>query len=333
MVEYTEKCYLIYQGYFSAYNSRKTENLPYLAHYTSLNVFEKILKNEYLLLSNPLFMNDTQELYFGLREARNQLVSFEKNKVFLQKIGGENNFKVILENFDFHYERFNGQNPPPTFVFCFSEHDTNHSNGLLSMWRGYGANGQGVALIIDPKSIELSIPPFDIVKIKYLSDEQRKLKLEKIFNNFFDILVKEPFDTNNLNDTGNYLFHSTLRFVFEHKNEAFREEREWRIIYYRLMETYRDKEIENLSYLIKNNTIQPKLKLSLNFNEPPNIKNKDQYFQINFNLHQILLGPSHASPIALEATKQMLTALKKDHLIDKVVSSTIPYRANSHAGS
>ena len=99
------------------------------------------------------------------------------------------------------------------------------------------------------------------------------------------------------------------------------------------METYRDKEIENLSYLIKNNTIQPKLKLSLNFNEPPNIKNKDQYFQINFNLHQILLGPSHASPIALEATKQMLTALKKDHLIDKVVSSTIPYRANSHAGS
>jgi len=48
------------------------------------------------------------------------------------------------------------------------------------MWRGYGANGQGVALIIDPKSIELSIPPFDIVKIKYLSDEQRKLKLEKI---------------------------------------------------------------------------------------------------------------------------------------------------------
>ena len=138
-------------------------------------------------------MNDTQELYFGLREARNQLVSFEKNKVFLQKIGGENNFKVILENFDFHYERFNGQNPPPTFVFCFSEHDTNHSNGLLSMWRGYGANGQGVALIIDPKSIELSIPPFDIVKIKYLSDEQRKLKLEKIFNNFFEEFIYTRF--------------------------------------------------------------------------------------------------------------------------------------------
>ena len=38
---------------------------PLLAHYTSLSVLEKILKTDELWLSNPLFMNDLEEVRFG----------------------------------------------------------------------------------------------------------------------------------------------------------------------------------------------------------------------------------------------------------------------------
>ena len=40
---------------------------PHLAHYTSLAALENILKSEELWFSNPLFMNDLEEVRFGNR--------------------------------------------------------------------------------------------------------------------------------------------------------------------------------------------------------------------------------------------------------------------------
>lgn len=39
---------------------------PYLAHYTSLEVLEKILTTDEIWFSNPLFMNDLEEVRFGI---------------------------------------------------------------------------------------------------------------------------------------------------------------------------------------------------------------------------------------------------------------------------
>src|SRR6185437_16245190 len=41
---------------------------PLFAHYTSIQVLEKILRDEEFWFSNPLFMNDLEEMRFGLRE-------------------------------------------------------------------------------------------------------------------------------------------------------------------------------------------------------------------------------------------------------------------------
>ena len=39
---------------------------PLLAHYTSISAMERILQNSEIWFSNPLFMNDLQEMRFGL---------------------------------------------------------------------------------------------------------------------------------------------------------------------------------------------------------------------------------------------------------------------------
>ena len=41
----------------------------HLAHYTSLEVLEKVMMNDEVWFSNPLLMNDYQEVRFGLSEA------------------------------------------------------------------------------------------------------------------------------------------------------------------------------------------------------------------------------------------------------------------------
>ena len=40
----------------------------YLAHYTSLEVLEKIIQHDELWFSHPFFMNDLQEMRFGIVE-------------------------------------------------------------------------------------------------------------------------------------------------------------------------------------------------------------------------------------------------------------------------
>jgi hypothetical protein len=44
------------------------EKRPLLAHYTSIDVLEKIMKTGEIWLSNPLFMNDLEEVRFGLQQ-------------------------------------------------------------------------------------------------------------------------------------------------------------------------------------------------------------------------------------------------------------------------
>jgi len=47
-------------------DERLSSNPPLLAHYTSVEVAEQIIKNEEIWLSHPFYMNDLEELRFGM---------------------------------------------------------------------------------------------------------------------------------------------------------------------------------------------------------------------------------------------------------------------------
>lgn len=67
---------------------------PLLAHYTSLSTLEKILKADEIWFSNPLFMNDLEEVKFGVlrgvdlvlrsQEIRNACRSVPRAQLFTQ---------------------------------------------------------------------------------------------------------------------------------------------------------------------------------------------------------------------------------------------------------
>ena len=54
---------------------------PLLAHYTSIRVMESILKNGEVWFSNPLFMNDLQEMKSGLNEGMKLFSNIETLKI------------------------------------------------------------------------------------------------------------------------------------------------------------------------------------------------------------------------------------------------------------
>ncbi len=114
------------------------EPKPLLAHYTSIQTIEKIIVSEELWLSNPLFMNDTEELQFGLVRGT-QL--FQQSKIVDEVCGkhkGELAKQILTECF-IEYDKTHALN---VFVFCLSEHQNNDYDGKLSMWRAYGQSSQ-----------------------------------------------------------------------------------------------------------------------------------------------------------------------------------------------
>ena len=96
-------------------------------------------------LPNSLNINDIEELVFGVNQGATE---FRSNELLKKACGNENYFSLILF-FNFYYENYGEKHVFDTYVTCFSEYESGDNVGLLSMWRGYGEDGEGAAIVFD----------------------------------------------------------------------------------------------------------------------------------------------------------------------------------------
>jgi hypothetical protein len=114
---------------------------PLLAHYTSIEVLEKILKSDELWFSNPLFMNDLEEVRFGVNQS---LRLFQQAEIVDQACKSLDRARIVRQAFYHYYAQFDAEHVLDTYVFCLTVHDPTDTDGLLSMWRGYGGHGNAM---------------------------------------------------------------------------------------------------------------------------------------------------------------------------------------------
>ena len=117
---------------------------PFLAHYTSLDVLEKILRTDEIWFSNPLFMNDLEEVRFGILHGTGKIRESDIVRVALETEARHTRFTEALDHSINYFEQ---EHLLDTYVFCLSEHAPENRDGQLSMWRGYGGDGKGAALV------------------------------------------------------------------------------------------------------------------------------------------------------------------------------------------
>ena len=98
------------------------------------------------MVSNPLYMNDLEELRFGVLEVPRLS---GKAKSSNQPAAARNDYNKLLHAFEYQLDQFSNKHAFDTYVFCLSEHDHENTDGLLSMWRGYGGSGNGAAIVFD----------------------------------------------------------------------------------------------------------------------------------------------------------------------------------------
>jgi hypothetical protein len=292
---------------------------PLLAHYTTVQTLEKMLLSKEVWFSNPLFMNDFEEVRFGLIESE-RIISTDS--AVLDACGTVERRVELLRHMNFYSQRFINEHLFDTYIFCLSEHTRGDADGLLSMWRGYGANGNGVAVVFDTSKLTTNPKsPLLIAKVAYASADARRDWIVKATAAFCGLLKGLSLPTEKLHLAAFALFERIKLFALFSKHKGFDEEREWRIAY------LSDRDHANifapfLNYALGNSGIQPKLRFKIapidGFSSP----------DLSFDkiVHSILLGPSIGSPIAKATIMRMLDVCGEPTLKNRILSSSIPFR-------
>lgn len=291
---------------------------PLLAHYTSVPVLEAILRNDELWFSNPLFMNDIEEIRFGFNEGVKLFLTSQE----IEKACKKPSLEILRERFSEYCAQFSNDHVLDTYVFCLSEHKRENLDGILSMWRGYGGNGNGAAIVIDASKIPSSIDsPLIIAKVHYKSYDERLEWIKQRITQFAQLLATYNLPDEKLHVAALAFFHRLKLAAIFSKHSGFDEEKEWRVVY--MKDRDNEKHLEHmLDYSIGSRGVEPKLKLKITeFLDKIGIK-----FSLEDATHSIILGPSISSPIQKMMIGKMLDRIKKPGLKERVISSTIPFR-------
>lgn len=294
-------------------------NRPLLAHYTSIQTIEKILTNRQLWLSNPLFMNDLEELRFGMMEGRSE---FLQNRHLKDACGNDDRFAELTDAFNSLFADFEFNHALNTYMISFSEHDPENNDGLLSMWRGYANGGAGAAIVFDTAAINSNdSSPLLVGKVDYASKEKRIEWINSKIEWLASLIGTHGPTPINLGSAAKAFFHRLKYFALFSKHHGFSEEREWRIVYMSDRDT--DKKLHQFfGHITTNKGIEPKLMLPIK----PIDGITDNDLSLEKIIDRIILGPSIASTLGVNSLQHMLRRVKSDALAELIIASDIPYR-------
>jgi len=292
---------------------------PLVAHYCSIATLEAVAKNEQFWFSNPLYMNDYEELVFGLANSRNR---FLQNTPVRNAFKNPKQYDRFREQVLWIYDQFEKGLLFDIYIACFAEHDPTDNDGLLSMWRGYGANGSGAAIVFNTAALtEIPHSPLRIDPVTYGTSEERLAWIDQILDKFAELVAACDIPEDAFPVCASELFERFLMFSVFTKHRGFREEKEWRVVYSR---HYDPNQIltDMLGYFINGGTVEPKLK----FRIAP-LDGAAAGVTLEQLVVKIILGPNGASVRSTMAVRRMLETLGKPILAERVVTSSTPYRA------
>lgn len=304
--------------------SEEPERRPLLAHYTSIEALESIVKSQELWLSNPRYTNDSEELRWVIEEAWARLYRHPRLLDVCNAIQSAEAHGTLTAGFGMAVDRFVREHLLDTYIFCFSEHEVEERDGRLSMWRGYGANGKGVCAVFDLSGLgDVKESPFVIAPVKYLTTQQRQAWLNSKIEQVASFLEsKVAWTKAELLGIAVAFFHRIRSAALFTKHKGFEEEREWRLVFH----SDRDEagKFQSMkSYQLGGSTgIAPKLKLKLP--ELESILGTSVSFKEV--IKAVVIGPTQRGELLRETFVRMLELNRVDLPPSSVHLSSIPYR-------
>lgn len=259
---------------------------PELYHYTNTDAAINILENGEFWLTHVKYFNDRKEYHDGVelileilgRRAKDlgEELSSELRGIFLHEQWLDKPLNVAILSFS-------------------AQRD------LLSQWRGYTRFASGISLCFDTNKLFLQDIQAHLRPCVYSRDEKIA-----IVNKMIDLILHkfhaEKVATGAISAEAFWLFQeSALSF----KDEAFREEDEWRMITF----PYANNDTR-WNFRSGSSTIIPFVKIKL---------------PLKACLNQVMVGPSENQELTMHSLFYLM--FKHDIWRNNVVASSVPYRS------
>lgn len=291
-----------------------------LAHYTSLSALEGILRDQKLWFSHPLLMNDSEEMRFGLEEGAKL---FRASSELRDACGGSREYDHLQMVFADRLESFFKEHARDIFVFCMSAHGSDEVDGRLSMWRGYGDNGGGAALVFRGAALDrMRGSPVWGMPVQYGSAADRLGRLQARLAILTELISNWGSGREVLSTCAIGWLEYLKVFAITEKHSGFAEEQEWRLVYVKEFDR-EQKLVDAIDYALTSRGIEPKFKLGFAQIAACCTAPRDAQDLVD----GVLLGPAQSSELAVTAAKRMTVLLGLPELESRVRASAIPFRA------
>lgn len=219
--------------------AQRAASLKQLVHYTNFSTLKGIVERQELWFSPIAGMNDWDEVKRGKRLLENISSKDSPLRGCFDRIRSWN--EDVWRKLDAAYKSRIEVDFFDTFVSCWSECDLQaESHDNLAMWRGYAADGNGVAIVIDPMSFKMGTSSSDVVAcpVFYETESQFQERACLAFNAYADALIALDPATREQNS-----FHVEAAFAelcfylaVTHKHPGFALEKEWRFVWRRYLD-------------------------------------------------------------------------------------------------
>ncbi len=309
-------------------------------HYTSAETAISIISKKEIWLRNSLVMNDYSEIAYGEQLFRNAFYSdSETNKLSKEVLGSISN--GLHERVIKYFEEGAARRRLSTYLMSVSEHgpfeikpgmmadEREARYGRLSMWRAYGRDSVGVALVLNPKALLEPSDALPAITSPVFYCEQFEFD-----HRYSSMLLRARATLEELRRLPEGWFETNLkRFIdisaLTLKHPGFDEEREWRITY------SADPDVEHVSDDIFNETSRikrsfvtlngiPQRIYKIPFKDYP----EDNFTgaEINSLLERVIIGPSQYPAVVADAIIMALRTAGVEQPEQRIYVSNIPLR-------
>lgn len=261
----------------------------------------RIIKSRDLWLSNAQCLNDSEELNYGRK-----LVGEILEEMGADAANDTPRRDQLLEVQELMRKRGLNQQ---AYVCCFCEQDN-----LLSQWRGYGENGNGVCIEFEPTHFERLNVDRDngglirLWKVFYDRDDQRT-----IVRGCVDFAFSK-YITADVSTRIRLAFDALMFFIPTFKNADFADERERRLIF-----TPTDALISTMQFRVRGSAIIPY------FNLQKLHRRSDNAPDFILPIAKVQIGPGPSRDLNVQTLQLLLNSVGLSDV--PVTASKTPYRS------
>lgn len=284
-----------------------------VVHYTSAANSLNIIRNSTLWMRNARLMNDFSEIDYGrwcVNGALKNLGAYWDSTLNQIHQGLSARVKALYDGLEDH-------RASNTFILSLSEHLKSEDNtGRLSMWRAYGGDAGGIALVFKLNTFHQDVSGLNIYAtvVRYTDESGFTAHLKTITDQLAnEIVALQGLDPEHIANRLALFLHFS---VLSTKHPAFKEERE-----IRLLTGVNKSTIASVSVEVVGGVPQAVWKVPLK-----NDAESGYTAALPDILERVIIGPVPAPVIVNEAIRAELKS-KGVHQADQIVhTSWVPLR-------